>query len=148
MDKLPSKMEKDGLPIFFHYWDSDLLEKEILDKTNRTFALLFLGNLPNKAYDRDTYQVVVGMDALKLFVKRLPQMYDWIVSAWKNPGSKEHEYAMVAYRMWLQDRKVHGLENTVRQFSGVWPFEQEGTIDGFLNKNFLHGSLQSFHMLI
>jgi len=136
MDKLPSKMEKDGLPIFFHYWDSDLLQKEIPDKTNRTFALLFLGNLPNKAYDRDTYQVVVGMDALKLFVKRLPQMYDWIVSAWKNPGSKEHEYAMVAYRMWLQDRFIHGLENTVKQFSGVWPFEQEGTIDDFLNKNF------------
>jgi hypothetical protein len=136
MDNLPSKMEKDGLPIFFHYWDSDLLQREIPDKTNRTFALLFLGNLPNKAYDRDTYQVVAGMDALKLFVKRLPQMYDWIVNAWKNPDSKGYKYALTAYKMWLQDRFIHGLENTVRQFSGEWPFEQEGTIDDFLNKNF------------
>jgi hypothetical protein len=144
MDNLPSKMEKDGLPIFFHYWDSDLLEREIPDKTNRTFALLLLADLPNKAYDRTTYQVVAGMDALKLFVKRLPQMYEWIVNAWKNPGSKEHEYAMVAYRMWLQDRKVHGLENTVRQFSGEWPFEQEGTIDDFLNKNFFAWKFAKF----
>ena len=144
MDKLPSKMEKDGLPIFFHYWDSDLLEREIPDKTNRAFALLFLGNLPNKAYDRDTYQVVVGMDALKLFVKRLPQMYEWIVSAWKNPNSEEHKYAMVAYEMWLRDRFVHGLENTVRQFSGGGPFEQEGTIDGFLNKNFFAWEFAKF----
>jgi hypothetical protein len=63
-------------------------------------------------------------------------MYDWIVSAWKNPNSEEYKNAMVAYRMWLQDRFIHGLENTVRQFSGEWPFEQEGTIDDFLNKNF------------
>jgi hypothetical protein len=136
MDKLPSKMEKDGLPIFFHYWNSDLLEREISNKTNRTLALFNLADLPARAYDRETYQVIYGMDAMILFVKRLPEMYDWIVNAWKNPDSEEYKNAMVAYGMWLRDRFVHGLENTVRQFSGGGPFEQEGTIDDFLNKNF------------
>jgi hypothetical protein len=136
MDDLPSKMEKDDLPIFFHYLDSDLLEKEISNKTNRTLALFNLADLPARAYNRENYQVIYGMDAMKLFIKRLSQMYDWIVGTWKNPNSEEYKNAMVAYKMWLQDRKVHGLENTVRQFSGEWPFEQEETIDDFLNKNF------------
>jgi hypothetical protein len=46
--------------------------------------------------------------------------------------------------MWLQDRKVHGTVNTVRQFSGEWPFEQEGTIDDFLNKNFFAWKFAKF----
>jgi hypothetical protein len=78
-----------------------------------------------------------------LFVKRLPQMYDWIVSAWKNPDSKEYKDAMVAYKMWLQDR-FNFIPNTVRQFSGEWPFEQEGTIDDFLNKNFFAWKFAKF----
>jgi hypothetical protein len=72
-------------------------------------------------------------------------MYDWIVSAWKNPDSEVYKNAIsMGYRMWLQDRFVHGLENTVKQFSGVWPFEQEGTIDDFLNKNFFAWKFAKF----
>lgn len=36
--------------------------------------------------------------------------------------------------MFLQDRAIHGLRNTVKQFSGKWPFCQPGTIDEFLNR--------------
>jgi hypothetical protein len=135
MDSLPSMMEKDGLPLSFRYWDSNLLKKDIPDKTNRTMALLCLAVLPTSAYDRDTYKIVTGINATKLFDKRLPQMYEWLVTTWKNPDSEDYRNAMTAYKMWLQDRAVHGLEETVKQFSGVWPFEQEGTIDDFLNKN-------------
>jgi len=144
MDELPSKMEKDDLPVFFPYWDSDLLEESLPDKVDRTIAQLVLAEIPAKTYNRDTYEVVTGIEAMELFVDRLPQMYDWIVSAWKNPDSQDYKNAMVGYRMWLQDRYVHGLENTVRQFSGEWPFEQEGTIDGFLNKNFFAWKFAKF----
>jgi hypothetical protein len=144
MDKLPSKMKSDGLPVFFPYWDSDSLQKNIPDKTNRTIALLQLAALPNTAFNRDTYDYEIGSDAMLLFIKRLPEMYDWIVGAWKNPNSEEYKNAMVAYGMWLRDRFTHGLENTVRQFSGGVPFEQEGTIDGFLNKNFFAWKFAKF----
>ncbi len=144
MDKLPSKMERDNLPVFFHYWDSDLLKNEIPDKLNRTMALFYLASFPYGAFDRDKYEIIEGMNAYKLFVRRLPEMYDWVVSAWKNRDSEEYYYAMVAYKMWLQDRRANGLSNVVEQFSGVWPFEEEGTIDDFLNKNFFAWKFAKF----
>jgi hypothetical protein len=143
MDKLPSQMEKDNLPRFFHYEDSDLLEKQIPDKTNRTIALFYLAALPSVAYNRENYNYEIGSDGMLLFVKRLPQMYDWVLNAWKNLDSEEYKYAMVAYKMWLQDRFNH-IPNTVKQFSGEWPFEQEGTIDDFLNKNFFAWKFAKF----
>jgi len=137
-------MEKDNLPVFFYYWDSDLLEKSLPDKVDRSIALFFLANLQPAVYDRDTYEVVRGIKAMELFVDRLPQMYDWIVNAWKNPDCEEYRDVMEAYKMWLQDRYVHGMVNTVRQFSGEWPFQQEGTIDDFLNKNFFAWKFAKF----
>ncbi len=137
MNELPSKMERDNLPVYIHYWDSDLLEKEISDKTNRTVALFYLAELPARAFNREeNFRIETGLKAMEVFVKRLPQMYEWIVNAWKNPECEEYKDAMEGYKMWLQDRRVHGLENTVLQFSGDWPYQQEGSIDDFLNKNF------------
>jgi len=144
MDKLPSQMKKDSLPRFFHYWDSDLLQKEISDKTNRTIVLFYLATLPSVAFNRDTYDYEIGSNGMLLFVKRLPQMYDWIVSAWKNPNLEEYRNALKGYESWLGDRYVHGLENTVKQFSGEWPYEQKGTIDDFLNKNFFAWKFAKF----
>jgi hypothetical protein len=152
MDKLPSRMEKDNLPRFFHYEDSDLLQKEISDKTNRTIALFYLATLPSVAYNRENYNYEIGSDGMLLFVKRLPQMYDILANSWKNldkpwnnPDPKNYKTPMdIGYKMWLQDRYIHGLENTVRQFSGKWPFEQEGTIDDFLNKNFFAWKFAKF----
>jgi hypothetical protein len=136
MDQLPLKMENDGLPVFFPYWNSDLLQENMPDKTNRTVALLQLAALPNTAFNRDTYDYEIGSNAMLLFIKRLPEMYEWIVNAWKNPNSEEYKNAENGYEQWLGDRYIHGLENTVEQFSGIEPVRQEGTIDGFLSKIF------------
>jgi len=55
MDALPAKLEKDGIPIAFPYWDSSLLKQQIADKANRTIALFYLADLPAKSFNVTNY---------------------------------------------------------------------------------------------
>jgi hypothetical protein len=146
MDALPAKLEKDGIPIAFPYWDSSLLKQQIADKTNRTIALFYLADLPAKTvnktyaaelrrlaqerkissseYDR-LYQekaVVRGIEGIKLFVQQLPEEYEEIVRLYPNgkvyAWGKERDIRSFYYS-WLADRAMHGLDNTVKQFIGL-----------------------------
>ncbi|AKG38397.1 hypothetical protein MA03_02715 [Infirmifilum uzonense] len=144
MDKLPEKLKKDNLPIVFPYYDSDLLKSQINDKVGRTIALFLLAKLPNATYDWSREEIVPGMEGIRVFLKQLPWIYEEMKNAWKDPNSEGYKNAMVAYKMWLNDRFVHGMKNTVKQFSGTWPFEQPGTIDDFLNKNWENWKFAKF----
>lgn len=87
MDNLPSKMEK---------WFTNILLllgfrfiRKIPDNINIELSPCFIsGNLPNKAFNRETYEIDAGINASKPFIKRLHQMYDMVVIAWKTPNQK------------------------------------------------------------
>jgi hypothetical protein len=130
MDNLPKNLQRDGLPIALHYWDSDLLDQEIKDKTNRTIALYYLSDLPAqfvKPGDYDVYgegRLTTGIEAMKSFVNYLPEEYNKIASIYpwgkvKYAGNY-YVHPDVHYYWWLHDRYHNGLKNTVTEFLGGW----------------------------
>jgi hypothetical protein len=130
MDNLPKNLQRDGLPITLHYWDSDLLDQEIKDKTNRTIALYYLSDLPAqfvKPGDYDVYgegRLTTGIEAMKSFVNYLPEEYNKIASIYpwgkvKYAGNY-YVHPDVHYYWWLHDRYHNGLKNTVTEFLGGW----------------------------
>ena len=160
MDSLPSKLQKDKIPIAFPYWDSDLLKQVIADKTNRTIALFYLADLPPFTFNPNTKQFVTGIEGMKLFVKQLSIEYEKIkemypdgkVYAW----GKERDIRALYYS-WLDDRYHHGLSNTVDQFIGGWedskfhnPYgnmewlQSKNGIDQFLTNNWKPWDLIKF----
>jgi hypothetical protein len=155
MDALPAKLEKDGIPIAFPYWDSSLLKQQIADKTNRTIALFYLADLPAKTmnktyatelgrlaqerkitsaeYDR-LYQekaVVKGIEGMKLFIQQLPKEYDEIVKTYKDPVLKGECIRRGFYGI-FGDRRNSGLKNTIEGFTGH--FTGTERIDEVLDK--------------
>jgi hypothetical protein len=142
MDSLPSKLQKDKIPIAFPYWDSDLLKQVIADKTNRTIALFYLADLPSSTFNPNTKQFVIGIEGMKLFVKQLPIEYEKIKEAY--PDEKVYAWGKerdirVLYYDWLDDRYYHGLSNTVDQFVGGWEVNKYhnpyGNIEWLQSKN-------------
>jgi hypothetical protein len=157
MDNLPKNLQRDGLPIALHYWDSDLLDQEIQDKTNRTIALYYLSDLP--AYFLTPFdenyknKEITGIEAMKTFINYLPEEYNKIVSLY--PFGKVKYFVdappvspIAKYYVWLDDRYHNGLRNTVSEFVGGWddskyhsttpPFyewmEKQNGIDSYLTK--------------
>ncbi|MEZ0345358.1 MAG: hypothetical protein ABWK01_02250, partial [Infirmifilum sp.] len=142
MDKLPERLKRDNLPIAFHYWDSDLLRKEIADRTNRKVALFYLADIPSATFDYSIEEgnmdyntfldkgVVIGMDAMIKFVEQLPIMYEKIKSLYPDGKVKTKFLGELSlpsfYDGWLADRWGHGLSHTVEQYV---------SIDQFLTKN-------------
>jgi len=124
MDDLPAKLVRDGIGVIFPYHDSSLLRSYMADKTNRTVALLYLADLPSQTVDKDTKQVVSGISGMKKYTEQLPKEYDEIVFAKNDPtiisypafSGTKHDWAMLYYQQWLNDRAGHGLPNTVEQF--------------------------------
>jgi len=155
MDALPAKLEKDGIPIAFPYWDSSLLKQQIADKANRTIALFYLADLPAKTvnqtyaaelirlaqerkitsaeYDR-LYQekaVVRGIEGMKLFVQQLPKEYEEIKSLYPNGKvGRWNEDPRGFSKGWLADRFCNGLSYTVGQYVGF----DDATVRYFMNK--------------
>jgi hypothetical protein len=160
MDALPSKLQKDKIPIVFPYWDSDLLKQVIADKTNRTIALFYLADLPPFTFNPNTKQFVTGIEGMKLFVKQLSIEYEKIKEAY--PDEKVYAWGKerdirALYYSWLDDRYHHGLSNTVDQFVGGWednkfhnPYgnmewlQSKNGIDQFLTNNWKPWDLIKF----
>jgi hypothetical protein len=135
MDNLPKNLQRDGLPIAFHYWDSDLLDQEIKDKTNRTIALYYLSDLPAQFVKPGDYYIdengigrgrlTTGIEAMKSFINLLPEEYNKIAGIY--PWGKVKYFAgdppvspLAIYYVWLDDRYHHGMKNTVSEFVGGW----------------------------
>jgi hypothetical protein len=134
MDNLPKNLQRDGLPITLHYWDSDLLDQEIKDKTNRTIALYYLSELPSYFVKPGDYYLyedgvigreITGLEGMKAFINYLPEEYNKIVSLY--PWGKVKYFVGVppvspfeVYYVWLDDRYHHNLRNTVSEFVGGW----------------------------
>ncbi|MBO3800173.1 MAG: hypothetical protein FGF52_03875 [Candidatus Brockarchaeota archaeon] len=141
MDSLPSKLQRDNIPIAFPYWDSELLRQAIGDKANRTIALFYLANLPAMSVDKaksaeldrlieegkisskdywklfEEKVVVKGIEGMKKFIEQMPGEYEEIANGFKDANQKEN--ALMWFTGWLADRGNHGLANTVSQFIGV-----------------------------
>jgi hypothetical protein len=133
MDNLPKNLQRDGLPITFHYWDSDLLDQEIQDKTNRTIALYYLSDLPAYFVKPGDYYIdengnwvgreITGIEAMKSFINLLPKEYNKIASLYPWGKVKIDKYYISPfnhYYDWLHDRYHNGLSNTVTEFLGGW----------------------------
>jgi hypothetical protein len=131
MDALPAKLEKDGIPIAFPYWDSSLLKQQIADKINRTIALFYLADLPAKTMDKTTEQTVSGINGMKKFIQQLPTEYDEIVKTYKDPVLKGECIRRGFYGI-FGDRRNSGLKNTIEGFSGH--FTGTERIDEVLDK--------------
>jgi len=163
MDNLPKNLQRDGLPITLHYWDSDLLDQEIKDKTSRTIALYYLSDLPSYFVKPGDYYIdedgayvgreITGLEGMKAFINYLPEEYNKIASLY--PWGKVKYFAGVppvspfaVYYVWLDDRYHWGLRNTVSEFVGEWDeskyhstvppsyqwIENEALIDSYLTK--------------
>jgi hypothetical protein len=173
MDNLPKNLQRDGLPITFHYWDSDLLDQEIQDKTNRTIALYYLSELPSYFVKPGDYYIneygvyvgrkITGLEGMKTFVNYLPEEYNKIASLY--PWGKVKYFAgappvspFAVYYVWLDDRYHWGLRNTVSEFVGGWDddkyhstvppsyqwIENEALIDSYLTKEWNSWRLVKF----
>jgi hypothetical protein len=126
-------LQRDGLPITLHYWDSDLLDQEIKDKTNRTIALYYLSGLPSYFVKPGDYYIneygiyvgrgITGLEGMKTFVNYLPEEYNKIASIYPWGKVKWNKYYVSPfneYYEWLHDRYHNGLSNTVTEFLGGW----------------------------
>jgi hypothetical protein len=133
MDNLPKNLQRDGLPIALHYWDSDLLDQEIKDKTNRTIALYYLSELPSYFVKPGDYYIneygvyvgrkITGLEGIKAFVNYLPEEYNKIASLYpwgKVEWNRYYVSPFDEYYEWLHDRYHNGLKNTVTEFLGGW----------------------------
>jgi hypothetical protein len=133
MDNLPKNLQRDGLPITLHYWDSDLLDQEIKDKTNRTIALYYLSELPSYFVKPGDYYIneygvyvgrrITGLEGMKTFINYLPEEYNKIASLYPWGEVEWNRYYVSPfneYYEWLNDRYHNGLKNTVTEFLGGW----------------------------
>jgi len=126
MDNLPSKLIEDGIGLVFPYDNSTALKEYIADKTNRTIAFLYLADLPSVTFDKNSKQIITGIDAMKKFVEQLPSEYEEIVRKINSPQWKDE--TLTWYANWIADRGNHGLANTVSQFIGT-NYTGIGTMD-------------------
>jgi hypothetical protein len=133
MDNLPKNLQRDGLPITLHYWDSDLLDQEIKDKINRTIALYNLSELPSYFVKPGDYYIneygvyvgrkITGLEGIKAFINYLPEEYNKIASIYpwgKVEWNRYYVSPFDKYYEWLHDRYYNGLKNTVTEFLGGW----------------------------
>ncbi len=148
MDSLPEKLKKDDIPIVFPYWDSEQLRQAIADKTNRTIALFYLADLPEKTLDKANYvskkneawdlyhQGKIDRNTLGNLIEKahkesiitgIKGMEKFVEQLPKEYEEIKEKYKNTQYRNealmwfanWLADRGNHGLANTVSQFIGV-----------------------------
>lgn len=108
---------------YLPWYDSNKLKEWFPDKNERTVVLLEFWDLPaysvdmNRTDQEGVWIKVYGIQATKLFVEQLPKMYEIIDNAWKSSDRKEY---FREYYGWLLDRGDHGMNNTVKQFTGLY----------------------------
>ncbi|MGQ9719447.1 MAG: hypothetical protein ACUVWK_06405 [Nitrososphaerales archaeon] len=131
-EELPARMQADGLPVFFPYFDSDMLRSQMADETDVEFALRYLADIPHSTVDFHDSKIVDvtvyrGMAGKELFVEQLPERYgdiannypDMQVYAWERFRDVRD-----IYYDWLVDRYGNELRNTVVQFLGGWDWSK------------------------
>ncbi|MEM3041240.1 MAG: hypothetical protein QXG97_04350 [Nitrososphaerota archaeon] len=166
LEGLPARMQADGIPVPFPYFDSDLLRSLIADETDIEFALRYLADIPPITVDFHDSRIVdatvyKGMAGKELFVQQLPERYEDIVNNF--PDRKVYAWGKyrdqrVFYYSWLGDRYGNGMPNTVAQFVGGWdsskiiiskdnPFdwvEEQDGIDQYLARSWAPWDLARF----
>lgn len=135
------------------WYNSALLKEWISNETDRKIALMYFWELPTELADLDAYlrkyNIIRhnGLDAMQYLIQQMPRVYEEVMSQYPN-GKLYNKDTRFWYYLWLADRQVHGLNNTVKQFvgdvHGNWTdllknpniMLQYNTIDTYLTKNF------------
>jgi hypothetical protein len=112
-----------GIP----WLDSDLLEKIYPDEDTRDLALFHLFLLPVGTYDMERGKKVFGIEGAKIALLQAAKEYEAIKKLYPNGTVRDPIWGNVSprweYYRGLEDRGVHGLENTHIQYVGLKPLE-------------------------
>ena len=151
----------------FPWYDSDKLDTLYQDANTRRQALLFLFHLDNGTFDMNKGKKVFGIEGAKTALIQAEKEYEAISKLYPN-GKVKHEIwgnvpAWWYYYDFIEDRGVHGLENTHLQYVGLKPLElwnimtsdPENTwnnikdlngVDQYITKNWKYWDLVKFAM--
>jgi len=151
---------------FFAWYNSTLLKELISNETDRKIALMYFWELPTRVADLDEWLdgkppfIVyhIGLDAMQYQIQQMPRVYEEVISKYPNgtvyAWGKDRDIR-VFYYSWLNDRQVHGLNNTIQQLVGCYlsdiNYEDDpsillkyNSIDAYLSKNFSAWDLIKF----
>jgi hypothetical protein len=111
----------------FPWYDPDKLDALYQDANTRRQALLFLFHLDNGTFDMEREKRIVGIEGARIALIQAEKEYEAISKLYPD-GKVKHEIwgnvpAWWYYYDFIEDRGVHGLENTHLQYVGLKPLE-------------------------